>query len=68
MGLMFSLVGVDAEAVAERVEQIVHGDRAVFDFLAAGVGFADHLAAADAAAGQGHVERSRDSGRGRCWR
>ena len=57
IGLMFSLLGVDAQALAEGLEQIVDGDRAVFDFLAAGVGFADHLAAADAAAGQRDVER-----------
>ncbi len=48
--------GLHAQAFAEGLEEIVHGDGAVFDFDAVSVGFADNLATANAATGQSHVE------------
>ena len=59
------VVGVDAERVVDRAEQVGDRHRPLGDFGAGVVGGADHLPAADAAAGQRDVERLAGSGRGR---
>ena len=51
--------GIDLEALAECLEQVGHVHRAIFDGSAGGVGLADHLAAANSAAGQHGIEGPR---------
>src|SRR3954469_15338257 len=53
------VIGVDAQRCINRAEKIAHSDRPLSDFLAAGIGFTNHLAAANAAARQSHIERAR---------
>src|SRR5438067_1679337 len=48
-------VGVDAEQLVDRGADVGGADRAVLDVGGLGVGFADHRAAADAAARQPHA-------------
>src|SRR4051812_11723117 len=53
------VVSVDAKRCVDRAEQIAHGNGSLGNVLPPRVGFADYLPAANATAGQGHVERSR---------
>src|SRR3954468_7147382 len=53
------VVGVDAERRVNGPEKITPRDRPFCNFLPAGIGFANDLAAPDAATSESHVERAR---------
>ena len=55
MALMFSIAGVDAQALAERLEQVLHADGVIGHGVASGVSVTDHLPAADATPGQSYI-------------